>query len=729
MPQPVVWKTDFQINGGYFSGEDLPWVSADATGRFAVVFTGELSNTDQDVTEIRFSAAGNQLGIQGIATAGVPTDERMIASAYLAGGARAYVWTEQPDPVAGDGMDVYYKVLAPDGSALIGRTLVAGGVNNQREPTIAAAPDGRFAIAYLNATPFLDLKTYNQFGVLTNTVSNVSGAIFDFSGDNREYGLTVLNNRNYLLTWPSFSPVEIRAQIYSPTGSAVGPVMTVSTADAPLYPNAAALADGRVVFVWHNNFGQMKARFYSETGVAEGPELLLVAQNTYNPAIDTTAIGALKDGRFVVAWATDAGGDIRAQVFFADGTPDGAFFTVNTATAGQQAFPSIDVLADGRFVIAWEDRVAAATRVFAKIYDPREGNQILTGSDQGDDFYGTANNDALYMGEGADLANGGDGLDFIRGGAGNDTLSGGTATDLLFGEANADTLNGDAGDDFLYGGIGDDVLNGGLDNDTLYGEDGNDTLNGDAGNDVLIGGLGNDAINGGTEDDSADGGAGVDTINLGAGADFAAGGTGNDTINGGANNDRIDGNDGADTLNGDDGADTIYGGAGGDTINGGIGGDVLIGEADSDIISGGDDGDSIDGGAGGDILNGDGGTDFIQGGADNDAITGGADADDLRGDGGEDAITGGTGGDTMYGGADGDRFLFAIGSGVDVIVDFQDGLDKIDLSGYAGANAGNTIIAQSGANTVVSFAGAFADQVILLNFTATNFTAAGDCLF
>ena len=78
------------------------------------------------------------------------------------------------------------------------------------------------------------------------------------------------------------------------------------------------------------------------------------------------SITALADGRFVVAWQDfsaspddPSGYAVRAQVFNADGSPSGAEFLVNTTTTGYQVEPSITALADGRFVVAWRDDSAS----------------------------------------------------------------------------------------------------------------------------------------------------------------------------------------------------------------------------------------------------------------------------------------------------------------------------------------------------------------------------------
>jgi Ca2+-binding RTX toxin-like protein len=63
-------------------------------------------------------------------------------------------------------------------------------------------------------------------------------------------------------------------------------------------------------------------------------------------------------------------------------------------------------------------------------------------------------------------------------------------------------------------------------------------------------------------------------------------------------------------------------------------------------------------------------------------ITGNAIANRLRGMAGEDILSGGLGNDRLTGGADADTFVFARSGGRDIITDFTDGTDIIDLTAY-----------------------------------------------
>ena len=149
---------------------------------------------------------------------------------------------------------------------------------------------------------------------------------------------------------------------------------------------------------------------------------------------------------------------------------------------------------------------------------------------------------------GRDILNGTAGNDTINGLGGDDILNGGAGEDVLNGSLGNDVLNGDAGADRLNGQEGADVLNGGSGDDALMGGAGDDVLNGDAGKDELSGAGGNDVLNGGEEDDRLSGGDGADVLNGGRGDDFLDGGSGDDLLDGGAGRDILYGGPGADVF-------------------------------------------------------------------------------------------------------------------------------------------------------------------------------------
>ncbi|MDU8912148.1 M10 family metallopeptidase C-terminal domain-containing protein [Aestuariicoccus sp. MJ-SS9] len=371
---------------------------------------------------------------------------------------------------------------------------------------------------------------------------------------------------------------------------------------------------------------------------------------------------------------------------------------------------------------------------------PTEGDDILTGTGGDDSIDSLGGNDHVSAGAGDDTVVGADGNDDLQGGTGNDSLSGGLGADTLEGGAGDDTLAGGGGSadnavfaiargsatvtDLGNGSVrivsdtlGTDVVSGvefftfsdgTVDLDTLLGTggatgegglqvgtEGGDTLTGDAGEDSLFGQGGNDSLNGGSGDDLLAGSAGNDTILGGLGNDEIGGGLGNDSISGGADNDTIGAGQGDDTADGGAGNDIVNGGAGDDVLTGGTGNDTMGAGFNNDDVQGGDGGDSLGGGTGRDTLDGGDGDDSIGGGEGDDLVLGGTGADFLAGGGRNDTIDGGAGGDRingglgdddLIGGAGADIFIFndLVGGEWDIILDFQDGLDLIRLSGVEG---------------------------------------------
>ncbi|SEL66846.1 Hemolysin-type calcium-binding repeat-containing protein [Roseivivax marinus] len=244
--------------------------------------------------------------------------------------------------------------------------------------------------------------------------------------------------------------------------------------------------------------------------------------------------------------------------------------------------------------------------------------------------------------------------------SGNDSIVGGALDDRIEGGEGNDTLQGLGGDDGVLGEGGNDVLLGGGGDDNIAGSSGNDSISGGTGNDFIGGGEGNDTLNGDDGNDTLGGGFGDDEIDGGTGDDVAAGGPGDDLLCGGA---------GDDTMGASFGSDTVDGQAGNDSLGGGTG---------TDRISGGGGSDSIGGGEGDDTVLGQNGSDFLAGGGRNDVVRGGA---------GNDTINGGDGNDTLEGGAGADVFVWtdAEAGAVDLVLDFEDGVDTFRLSGVQNA--------------------------------------------
>ena len=447
-----------------------------------------------------------------------------------------------------------------------------------------------------------------------------------------------------------------------------------------------------------------------------GQVFVIYGQNTFSAVYDLAGLdggnGFVLDGIATgdgAGFAVSGGGDVNG-----DGYADLLIGAPNASAGGANgAGQSYLVLGFGT---VGGHPIAGATPLTPgnDRYQGTAGIDFIDGLGGNDRMFGLDGDDHLLGGDGDDYLDGGAGIDWLEGGAGADILLGGFGDDTLFGDAGRDILSGGIGNDSLDGGDGNDVLRGQRGDDTLSGGLGDDHLNGGSGTDVLSGGdgadlmfgvSGNDEMNGGTGNDVMFGNGGSDTMSGGDGDDRLNGGGANDEISGGAGNDRLHGGSGRDTLMGGDGVDILlgvsgadelfgeagndelYGGGGADNLSGGLGDDMLsggggtdtlLGDDGNDTLSGGAANDTLEGGLGDDVLNGDGGRDDLLGGAGNDVLDGGRGNDVLDGGAGLDRLSGGSGTNLVMGGAGADTFFQTTG-GRDVLLDFTQGEDVLEI--------------------------------------------------
>jgi Ca2+-binding RTX toxin-like protein len=80
-----------------------------------------------------------------------------------------------------------------------------------------------------------------------------------------------------------------------------------------------------------------------------------------------------------------------------------------------------------------------------------------------------------------------------------------------------------------------------------------------------------------------------------------------------------------------------------------------------------------------DVLEGGAGADTLAGGTEADSLLGGTEADWLYGGAGNDTLAGGAGNDVLFGEAGADLFIIGGNEDIDVIADFEPGIDRIQL--------------------------------------------------
>ncbi|UCF53550.1 MAG: hypothetical protein JSV48_03645 [Bradyrhizobium sp.] len=253
---------------------------------------------------------------------------------------------------------------------------------SQEAPTVTALANGGYVVSWDDASGTLGdasgtsikaqifaadgTKVGSEFRVNTQTADNQLAPV-----------ITGLSNGGFVVTWSDNSQTlgdsdgtSIKAQVFAADGTLVGSETLVNTATSysQYAPTVAALANGGFAITWTDDSGEggdddgtsIKAQLFAADGSKVGSEFLVNTQT--GGSQDNATITGLANGGFVVTWEDLSGtlGDsdatsVKAQMFAADGSKVGDEFLVNTATASDQLKPTISALPNGGFVVTWYD--------------------------------------------------------------------------------------------------------------------------------------------------------------------------------------------------------------------------------------------------------------------------------------------------------------------------------------------------------------------------------------
>ncbi|MCV2422135.1 calcium-binding protein [Paucibacter sp. DJ2R-2] len=538
-------------------------------------------------------------------------------------GGFAFAWVSPQTQVGFSSLaSIQLAMFRPEGSSLLAQTTLQSGTSRFGDyyspPAIDVLSDGSVVVIWA-AKARDQTSGYNESYLYGSTI-DVNGIVHStellsvppfFPSTRPNPQLSTGLNGAFTVVYEQTTGFggafngydDIRTTTFN-QGNAVltGPltVNTTPSSGSESQASIARLSDNRQIAVWWTNgSSEVHGRFLDVSGNPVGAEMVLgaaVDPAPGYPALGDIGVAALADGGFVATWTSGVNSqDVVARIYGGDGVARTAVFTVNASSTGSQSDPSIAVLSDGSFAIAWTDTSGALgdssgsaihLRHFTaggvmldeevRINTTTEGNQT--------DSALAASNGSLVV----------------------SWTNGSEIEAQVLGTFNS--VGGTIGDDTLIGTTGPDVLQGFGGNDMLSGLAGDDRLEGGAGNDTLLGGDGNDTLNPGNGADSLDGGTGVDTASFESlTAAVVASLLDGKSVSGSnqatlMNLENITGTAFADTLTGDAGANRIEGRGGNDRLVGGDGNDVLLGGDGNDLIDPGRGIDTVDGGSGTDTL-------------------------------------------------------------------------------------------------------------------------------
>lgn len=443
---PVVVGQDFLVNNFAFSAQQSPSITALQNGGYAVSWhVTEVDGTAHIVAR-EFSAAGVPDADEGIVNSSLVPQTGQPTVATLSSGRVVFAWSSETGGASG--LDIRAQIFGANGAVLGAEILINSKTGyNQTAPDITALSNGRFVVTW-HSFEFggneYDIRgrVFNANGVALGSDFVVNSTTIQ---DQYNPSVTALAAGRFAVTWFANQGIggdnNIRARIFNADGTPLAHdfIVNSTTAGDQGNPSITTLSDGRLVATWNSDEGftgnDIRARLFTASGTAIGPDFIVNSLRD-DRQIDP-GITSLADGRFIVTWASsilgEAGADIKARIFNANGSAAGTEFFVNTTVADNQFSPEVTQLINGKIVVVWHsfDTAGSVSNIHSAIINPNI-------------FQGTSVNDRWI------------------GGNSNERMSGLDGRDTFYGMGGSDTLNGGGGNDTLIGGLGRDVLTGGL---------------------------------------------------------------------------------------------------------------------------------------------------------------------------------------------------------------------------------------------------------------------------
>lgn len=294
-------------------------------------------------------------------------------------------WTVWHDRRAGPG-SIYARAV--DTSGLVGNEILlpasfggapaAGVSGGSSDPVVAVRADGSVLAVWIQR----DGTRARVLGQILGRDGAAKSGLIEI--DSREPATTeraaletLAGDRGWIAVWPAGGKLGVFARRIALDGSMAGPARRISDAgdDELRQTDVTLLEDGRLVTAWtahaagagRDTGWTVRARFLDADGAPKGSEIGFDPSRRnqdHDPALAPS-----KDGGFLMAWCSgipsDPTHDVVARLFDAQGKPVAPIQTP-CFLANEQDAADVARLADGSFVVAWEDDVSYYDQTYVR---------------------------------------------------------------------------------------------------------------------------------------------------------------------------------------------------------------------------------------------------------------------------------------------------------------------------------------------------------------------------
>ncbi|KPJ67498.1 MAG: hypothetical protein AMJ43_04390 [Coxiella sp. DG_40] len=381
---------EFSVNIYTLDNQWHPSVSGLPNGNFIVVWQSDHLSYGGGIYGKFFQANGTSIGDELTvktfgddfrAVYGGTVDWRLeyYSTLGLADNSFVAIWTDWTQ--YGSGYDIYGQFFQINGSHVGDKFLINTYTSDAQIYPFISKLDERFVVVWASDAQDDDmLGIYGQIFYPNGTKVGMEFKVNTCTISDQRYPSVVATNGNFMVVWESLgqdgSGNGIYGQLFHGNGTKLGNEFRVNTYTGgdQERPFVAGLSNGKFLVIWESydqdgSLDGIYGQLFHGNGTETGLEFLI---NTYTYHYqDCASVAALSDGKFVVIWESGDNErgyvwDIYGQFFDADGIKEGNEFQVNTQTAGYQLFPLVSSLADGKFVVVWDNSFNIFGQMFHK---------------------------------------------------------------------------------------------------------------------------------------------------------------------------------------------------------------------------------------------------------------------------------------------------------------------------------------------------------------------------
>jgi hypothetical protein len=378
---PVLWNSRTRVNttDETLAGNDqiAPQVIGLPNGGYLVTWVDNsraLYPNGSTIVGQPYDVNGNRIGPELYLGAG----SGYGVSSALAVLPDGRVLIAQGDEFFGDN-NIYVQRLLP-GLERDGFDAIDTSGNQTTNPAITAFADSSYVVAY-EVGPGGDTQVVGRQVSSTGIVGS-EFAIHDQGDASSAVQLATLSNGNFVAVYQDANDAapfdaQIRFRIFTAAGTPVGASQAVFGGSGvgvdETEPDVVALPDGGFVVVWADEDGDaggggVRGALYDNNGTNIGGHFRVNTTQAGNQE-EPTVVALVADGGFLVTWEDEAAGVIRAQRFDASANMVGQEFTPDHGLSANTAEAA--VLSDGRIAFAIDHSVNSNTDVWTSVWDPR----------------------------------------------------------------------------------------------------------------------------------------------------------------------------------------------------------------------------------------------------------------------------------------------------------------------------------------------------------------------